>query len=79
MISSLEALAPWFSTGFLRRKARSSLNNSKDQWSDVVRSYTILLYCIKILGGSRNYIAISFYTFLKKTVCKNLQLNVEFR
>ena len=32
MISSLEALALWFRTGFLRRMVRGSLNNSKDQW-----------------------------------------------
>ena len=71
MISSLEALAPWFSTSFLHRKARSSLNNSKDQWSDVVRSYTILFYFIKILGGSRNYIY--SYKFLYFSKEDNLQ------
>ena len=35
MLSFFEALAPWFSTGFLRRKARDFLNNSMGQWSDV--------------------------------------------
>ena len=35
MISSLEALVPWFSTGFLRRMARDSLSNTKDQWCDL--------------------------------------------
>ena len=44
MISSLEALVPWFSTGFLRRMARDSLNNSKDQWSDL----SIILQLLKI-------------------------------
>ena len=45
MISSLEALALWFSTGFLRRMARDSLNNSKDQWSDYL---SIILQLLKI-------------------------------
>ena len=44
MISSLEALAPWFSSGFLRRMARDSLNNSKDLWSDL----SIILQFLKI-------------------------------
>ena len=44
MISSLEALAPWFKTGFLRRMARDSLNNSKDQWFDL----SIILQLLKI-------------------------------
>ena len=44
MISSLEALAPWFSAGFLRRMARDSLSNSKDQWSDL----SIILQLLKI-------------------------------
>ena len=44
MISSLEALVLWFSTGFLRRMARDSLNNSKDQWSDL----SIILQLLKI-------------------------------
>ena len=35
MLSSFEALAPWFSTGFLHRMARDFLNNSMDQRSDV--------------------------------------------
>ena len=35
MISSLEALVPWFSAGFLCRIARDSLDDSKDQWSDL--------------------------------------------
>ena len=44
MISSLEALVPWFSTGFLCRMARDSLNNSKDQWSHL----SIILRLLKI-------------------------------
>ena len=45
MISSLEALVPWFSSGFLlRRMARDSLNNSKDQWSDL----SIILQLLKM-------------------------------
>ena len=44
MVASLDALAPWFSTGFLRRMARDSLNNSKDQWSDL----SIILQLLKI-------------------------------
>ena len=42
MISSLEALVPWFSTGFLCHYY--SLNNSKDQWSDL----SIILQLLKI-------------------------------
>ena len=44
MISSLEALVPWFSSGFLCRVVRDSLNNSKDQWSDL----SIILQLLKI-------------------------------
>ena len=44
MIGSLDALAPWFSVGFLRRVARDYLNNSKDQWSDL----SITLQLLKI-------------------------------
>ena len=43
-ISSFEALAPWFRIGFLRRMARDSLDNSKDQWSDL----SITLQLLKI-------------------------------
>ena len=35
MISSLEALVPWLSSGFLLCIARNSLYNSRDQWSDL--------------------------------------------
>jgi hypothetical protein len=35
MRSSLEGFAPWLSSGFRLRIARDSLNNNRDQWSDV--------------------------------------------
>ena len=35
MISSLEAFAPWLRSGFRLRIARNSLNNNRDQWSDL--------------------------------------------
>ena len=42
MISSFEALVPWFRIGFLRHTARDSLNNSKDQWSDLSTTLQLL-------------------------------------
>ena len=44
MISSLEALAPWFSSDFLLYLARDSLNSSKDQLSDLL----VILQLLKI-------------------------------
>jgi hypothetical protein len=44
MINSLEALAPWFSSGFRLRIARDSLYNNRDQWSDL----SIILQLLKI-------------------------------
>ncbi len=35
MISSLEAFAPWLRSSFRLRIARDSLNNNRDQWSDL--------------------------------------------
>ncbi len=35
MISSLEAFAPWLRSGFRLRIAGDSLNNNRDQWSDL--------------------------------------------
>ena len=50
MISSLDALVPWLSSGFILRIARDSLYNSRDQWSDLSIILQLLyISCVKLV------------------------------
>ena len=56
MISSLEAFAPWLRSGFRLRIARDSLNNNRDQWSDL----SIILHILHLNINSVKLVFIGF-------------------
>ena len=51
MISSLDVLVPWLSSGFLLCITRDSLYNSKDQWPDLSLILQLsYISCVKLVS-----------------------------